>query len=227
MPKLTLCFKGRFIGLHNLTETTATIGRAPDAEVHIESLAIAEQHAQIKQIKERCLISPIGENKTWINRHLLEEPTQLAHGDIIKIGKHELFFSESATDLDRKLSSNVQAITTRKKRTTASCQSLDELVQNINTLPSGTIQILSGRHLGKIIPLQRGLTRLGLNGNECSVIAHRHDGYYLSHLEGDTPPKINNRSIGNHTVRLEDGQEIILGTTKMRFHEEIAQSAAI
>ncbi|MCW8943510.1 MAG: FHA domain-containing protein [Sedimenticola sp.] len=227
MPKLTLCFKGRFIGLHNLTETTATIGRAADAEVHIESLAIAERHAQIKQIKERCLITPIADNKTWINRQLIEEPTQLSHGDIIKIGKHELFFSESATDLDRKLSSNVQPINPRKNRTSAPCQTLDQLVKNLNTLPSGTIQILSGRHLGKIIPLQRGLTRLGLSGNECAVIAHRNDGYYLSHLEGDVPPKVNNCSIGNHTVRLEDGQEIILGTTKMRFHEEIAQSAAM
>ncbi|TVT55750.1 MAG: FHA domain-containing protein [Sedimenticola thiotaurini] len=227
MPKLTLCFKGRFIGLHNLTETTATIGRAPDAEVHIESLAIAERHALIKQIKERCLISPIAENKTWVNRQLIDEPTLLTHGDIIKLGKHELFFSESATDLNRSPNTNVQHINQHPTRSASPRQSLDQLVKNLNTLPSGTIQILSGRHLGKIIPLQRGLTRLGMSGNECAVIAHRNDGYYLSHLEGDTPPKVNNRSIGNHTVRLKEGQEIVLGNTRMRFHEEISQSAAM
>jgi predicted component of type VI protein secretion system len=227
MPKLTLCFKGRFIGLHNLTETTATIGRAPDAEVHIESLAIAERHALIKQVKERCLITPIAEHKTWINRRLIDGPTQLNHGDIVKIGKHELFYSESATDLNRSAKDNVEQINHRRKLSPAVCQSLDQLVNNLNTLPSGTIQILSGSHLGKIIPLQRGLTRLGLTGNECAVIAHRNDGYYISHLEGDTPPKVNNRSIGNHTVRLQEGVEITLGNTKMRFHEEIAHSAAI
>ncbi|TVO79036.1 FHA domain-containing protein [Sedimenticola selenatireducens] len=227
MPKLTLCFKGRFIGLHNLTETTATIGRAPDAEVHIESLAIAERHAIIKQVKERCLITPIADHKTWINRRLIDGPTQLKHGDIVKVGKHELFYSESATDLNRPVNDNVEHIHRHQKLSPASCQSLDQLVNSLNTLPSGTIQIISGSHLGKIIPLQRGLTRLGLTGNECAVIAHRNDGYYISHLEGDTPPKVNNRSIGNHTVRLQEGVEITLGNTKMRFHEEIAHSAAI
>lgn len=227
MPKLTLCFKGRFIGLHNLTETTTTIGRAPDAEIHIESLAIAERHATIKQVKERYLISPIADHKTWINRRLIDGPTQLKHGDIVKIGKHELFYSENATDLNRPMKDNVEQMDQHKRPVSAFCQSLDQLVNSLNTLPSGTIQILSGSHLGKIIPLQRGLTRLGLTGNECAVIAHRNDGYYLSHLEGDTPPKVNNRSIGNHTVRLQEGVEITLGDTKMRFHEEIAHSAAI
>jgi len=228
MPKLTLCFKGRFIGLHNLSETTATIGRAGDAGIHIESLAVAEQHAVITLKDEQCHVCPIDDNEVWINHQPVTTPTQLSHGDIIQIGKHELFFSDNNVGLDPSfLKDNVHPINSPGQQPEITKNAFDQLLHCINTLPTGTIQILSGRHLGKIIPLQRGLTRLGLTGNECAVIAHRDDGYYISHLEGDTPPRVNNQTIGNSCVRLHEGYEIQMGNIRMRFHEEIEQSAAM
>ncbi|WP_428604815.1 FHA domain-containing protein [Sedimenticola sp.] len=225
MPKLTLCFKGRFIGLHNLAAGSNIIGRDVDADIHIESLAIAGRHAQITIKSEQCHISPLDDNLIRINQRPVSEETQLAHGDTIQIGKHELFFADDVIELAPR--DNVHAIGDPDRKPRTADNAFDQLISSINTLPSGTIQILSGRHLGKIIPLQRGLTRLGLTGNECAVVAHRDDGYYISHLEGDVPPKVNNRSIDNRSVRLEDGCEILLGNTRMRFHEEIEQSAAI
>ncbi len=228
MPKLTLCFKGHFIGLHNLGDESVTIGRATDAGIHIESLAVAEQHALIQIKKEQCHISPIDDNRVWVNHHPISEPTVLSHGDIIQIGKHELFFSENTTSMNTPThKGNVHRINQPERQLDRAKNSFDQLLDSINTLPTGTVQILSGQHLGKIIPLQRGLTRLGLTGNECAVIAHRDDGYYISHLEGDTPPKVNNQSIGNSSMRLREGYEIQLGNIRMRFHEEIEQSAAM
>lgn len=228
MPKLTLCFKGRFIGLHNLSGTAATIGRAADADIHIESLAVAERHALITLRNEQCQIAPIRENQIRVNHRIITTPTPLAHGDIIQIGKHELFFSESSLELDPgSLKHNVHAISSRAQRRESANEAFDQLLDNLSSLPSGTIQILSGGHLGKIIPLQRGLTRLGLTGNECAVIAHRDDGYYISHLEGDAPPMVNNQSIANSCVRLHEGDEIRMGDIRMRFHEQVEQSAAI
>lgn len=227
MPKLTLCFKGRFIGLHNLDESTTTIGRAANAGIHIESLAIAENHALITLENELCRIAPIGDNLVKINHHSVNEPTRLSHGDVVQIGKHELFYSENAIGLDTRQPNEMHSSQQPGQPQEAANSVFDQLLHNINTLPTGTIQILSGRHLGKIIPLQRGLTRLGLTGNECAVIAHRNDGYYISHLEGDAPPRVNNQSIGNRCVRLQEGYEIQMGSTRMRFHEEIEQSATI
>jgi predicted component of type VI protein secretion system len=224
MPKLTLCFKGRFIGLHNLSESSVTIGRAPDTGIHIESLAVAERHALLTLEQEQCHVSPIDNHEVRVNRRPVAEPTLLCHGDVIQIGKHELIFSDDTTGLNPALTQNVRPIAPPQGRPDK--DTLEQLISSIDTLPNGTIQILSGRHLGKIIPLQRGLTRLGLTGNECAVIAHRDDGYYISHLEGDTPPLVNNRSIGDSSVRLREGDEILLGGTRMRFHERIEQSAA-
>ncbi|AKH19538.1 FHA domain-containing protein [Sedimenticola thiotaurini] len=228
MPKLTLCFKGRFIGLHNLGETSATIGRAADADIHIESLAIAERHALITLRENRCRITPIRDNKVLVNHRMITSPTPLSHGDVIQIGKHELFFSENSMELNRPtLKTNVHSLKPAPRQHDSANTAFDQLLNNLNTLPSGTIQILNGGHLGKIIPLQRGLTRLGLTGNECAVIAHRNDGYYISHLEGDEPPLVNKQSIANRCVQLHEGDEIQMGEIKMRFHEQIEQSAAI
>jgi len=228
MPKLTLCFKGRFIGLHNLAETTATIGRATDADIHIESLAVAERHAMVTRLENQCQIAPIEENKVLVNHRAITTPTPLSHGDSIQIGKHELFFSENSIALNpASLKNNVHSLKPASRQRESADSAFDQLLNNLNTLPSGTVQILNGGHLGKIIPLQRGLTRLGLTGNECAVIAHRNDGYYISHLEGDEPPRVNKQSIANRCVQLHEGDEIQMGEIRMRFHERIEQSAVI
>lgn len=214
--------------MHNLSETNAIIGRATDADIHIESLAIAEQHALVTLKNEQCHIAPLEDNRVQLNHRPVTAPTPLSHGDMIQIGKHELFFSENSMGLDTKsITDNVRSIDSTERKQEKAQNPFDRLLQNINALPSGTIQILSGGHLGKIIPLQRGLTRLGLTGNECAVIAHRDDGYYISHLEGDTPPRVNKQSIDSRCVRLHEGDEIQMGNIRMRFHEEIEQSAVI
>ncbi len=223
MPKLTLSFKGRFIDLHNLTQQSTTIGRAEACDIRIDSLAVAPLHACIELVSGACQVSPADDQPVYVNQRLIRESITLSHGDCLRIGKHELIFSDCITDLNPQKSRT----TPPKKAPHADSNPFERLVSNYNTLPSGSVQILSGQHVGKIIPLQRGLTRLGLSGNECAVIAHRDDGYYLSHLEGKRSPRINRRSIGNRSVRLHEGAEIELGSIRMRFHEAIEQSAAM
>jgi len=227
MPKLTLCFKGRFISLHNLSAGSATVGRAPQCEIPIDSLAIADRHARIELEQGRCRVTPLTDAPVYVNQRQIEGPTLLSHGDRLRIGKHELFYSDCITDLNRDPQHEKGSRKMTGSRGETSKDPFERLVNSLSTLPTGSVQILSGRHVGKIIPLQRGLTRLGLNGNECAVIAHRDDGYYLSHLEGESPPRVNSRSIGDHSVRLQEGHEIQLGGIRMRFHEAIEQSAAM
>ncbi|MCW8906055.1 MAG: FHA domain-containing protein [Sedimenticola sp.] len=227
MPKLTLCFKGRFISLHNLSTGCATIGRAPECEIHIDSLAIADRHARIDLLAKGCQVTPLPDATVYVNQRKIDQPALLAHGDCLRIGKHELFYSDCITDLNQDIRQEKRSNGTNGRPRQSRRDPFDRLLNNLSILPTGSVQILSGRHVGKIIPLQRGLTRLGLNGNECAVIAHRNDGYYLSHLEGDIPPKVNSRSIGDHSVRLKEGHEIQLGGIRMRFHEAIEQSAAM
>jgi hypothetical protein len=50
------------------------------------------------------------------------------------------------------------------------------------------------------------------------MIAKRDDGYFLAFLEGPNPPVVNRISIGNGSHRLNDGDIIEVGNTKMQFH---------
>jgi hypothetical protein len=96
---------------------------------------------------------------------------------------------------------------------------IDQIVNRIDALPSGYIQVQSGEFLGRIIFLNRSLTRLGVSADSCAVIAHRSDGYYLSHLDGDTPPSLNGESIGDRTMKLKDGDTIDVQGVPMKFHK--------
>jgi hypothetical protein len=96
---------------------------------------------------------------------------------------------------------------------------IDEIVSRIDSLPAGYIQVQDGEFMGRIIFLNRSLTRLGLSADTCAVIAHRSDGYYLSHLDGDAPPLLNGESIEDRTMKLKDGDTIEVQGVAMKFHK--------
>jgi hypothetical protein len=228
MAKITLFFKSHAIGVHELALESTVVGRDASCDIRIDSSAIAGRHAVIEQKAGKFSIRPLAPgNRVAVNNEAITLHP-LSHGDIIRIGKHSMGFAEDAITLD---------FTQHKAAAEADNGYLDEefedddrfseLVNTINTLPNGCIQILSGEHLGKVIPLQRSLLRLGITGNECAVIAHRSDGYYLSHLEGTTPPLVNGESIGEHSVLLGEGSIIRIGQIEMRFHQEMPKAAVI
>ncbi len=51
-----------------------------------------------------------------------------------------------------------------------------------------------------------------------AVIAHRNDGYFLSHLEGEASPKVGDTSIGDKAWQLNEGDVIQIGNIKMQFY---------
>jgi hypothetical protein len=223
MPKLTLFFKGLLIDSFPLKDTLV-IGRNPNCQIHIDSLSIAPKHAEIVLIGRNWIIRSTSKSEsTLINHSPLQEQQRLVHGDHLQIGKYTLSFSEDAVEPDYLPTNNDHKYILPLDHN----PKLDRLTDSINQLPEGCIQVLNGQHVGKIIPLQKSLTRLGLTGNQCAIVAHRSDGYYIAHLEGDTPPKVNHTSIENNSIQLKDGQIIELGKTRMRFYEEMLQPVAI
>ncbi len=79
------------------------------------------------------------------------------------------------------------------------------------------LQILNGEHIGRIIPLNRKMVRIGKAGADCVMISHRNQGYYLSYLEG-TAPTLNGMPIGDETVLLTQGSTIQIGNTELQFY---------
>ncbi len=203
MPKLTLSFKGHVIDVFHLEQGETCIGRNEDCDIWIDSLAVGPQQALIRQSSEDSYqLEAMDENFPVLVNHEPVEVTPLSHGDVIQVGKHTLTYAEDVMELGADLSAS---------------QPEEDLTPS-ELPPSGVLQIMNGENFGRIIPLKRNMTRIGHAGCDCAMISKRDDGYFLSFLEGPHPPVVNRVSIGNGSHRLNDGDVIEVGGTKMQFH---------
>jgi pSer/pThr/pTyr-binding forkhead associated (FHA) protein len=83
--------------------------------------------------------------------------------------------------------------------------------------PLGAIQILSGGNAGKELELGKPLTTLGKPGVQVAVLTRRPQGYFITHVEGATPPTVNGQPIGTAPHALKDHDLIELAGVKMEF----------
>ncbi|MES9903842.1 MAG: FHA domain-containing protein [Sedimenticola sp.] len=224
MPKLTLFYKGRMIRAYKLDGQPFLVGRAHACNMRIDSLAASSEHAWIKPEKEDFVIESAGKETALLVNHRPVSSAPLYHGDTVQIGEYSIIFSEAPGAIASTTPLTEENRITRDNRP---ADAFDQIVKNINSHLSSCIQILSEPHVGKIIPLQRSLTRFGFTGNRCAVIARRNEGYFLSHLEGDSTPLVDEQNIGNRTIQLRDGCIIQIGSIKARFHQNAEQQTAL
>jgi len=205
MAKLTLAFKDRKLKVFALQGADCLIGRDADCAVQIDSLAVEPQHARIRSVGEAFVVEAVHDKAAvQVNDELITGAHTLAEGDQIRIGKHTLAFSAETdgTVIDSKVS----------------------------VLPSAAwLQIQSGPHLGRTIRLDKAFTRIGKSEVNLAIIAHRDDGYYLSHLQGDSAPRVNDHEIGEQTRKLENTDRISVGELQLQFFADIhaAQGAQL
>ena len=104
--------------------------------------------------------------------------------------------------------------------------SFDALMRDLDALPTGFVQVIKGDHIGRIIILNRSMTRLGLSGKACAVVANRgNDGYFLTPLEGKAYPLVDGKPTGDATVQLSEGAIIEIDGIEMRFHQGNSSAA--
>jgi len=197
MAKLTLSFKDKKLKLFPITTAELLVGRDTDCSIHIDSLAVQPRHARIFEDSGTYRIESLqAQEPVLVNHKPVTEPTVLCDGDLIQVGKHTLSYSSEPAGEGLQLN-----------RVAAPARPL-----------TGWLQIMSGSHLGRTIRLDRAMTRLGKTGKDSAMIARREDGYYVSHLEGDTPPRVNDESIGDSSPRLNAGDRVRIGKLELHFY---------
>jgi hypothetical protein len=183
------------------------IGRDEGCEIQIDSLAIAPQQALIRRIDDDSYqLSALNEEFPVLVNHDTIEHKRLHHGDVIQIGKHTLTYAEDVMELGADLTVDLRSVGETPQ------------TESVNQPNVGMLQIMNGENFGRIIPLKRNMTRIGHVGGDCAMISKRDDGYFLSFLEGPNPPVVNRQAIGNESYRLNEGDIIEVGGTKMQFH---------
>ena len=66
---------------------TLTIGRSPSVSIPLDDKTLSREHTQVYAQGNRYFVRDLGsKNGTYLNNQLLRLPTQLKHGDRIRVG---------------------------------------------------------------------------------------------------------------------------------------------
>lgn len=222
MSKLTLSFKGQVLKFFPIHHGSIVIGSDPSCDIHIDSLAVEPQHAQIDTEQQTSRLKALSqENGTLINNTKIDAH-QLQDGDAIQIGKHTLTYTFEELPEEEML----QAINNNDANEESSQQLVfdtpvpEEIIEiSAPKKQDGWLQIMSGQNLGKTLSLHRSMTNLGKPGLATAVIAHRDTGYFISQLEGKLPLQINSQPTDQPT-KLNPDDIIQIGNVKMQFYLE-------
>jgi hypothetical protein len=233
MAKLILSMDGLVLNEMALTKERTTIGRKPHNDIQIDNLAISGEHAVILTLLNDSFLEDLNStNGTFVNGQAIKRHF-LQNGDIVELGKYRLKYVSDATtqagagyektvmrhpeDTSRQLAAQATGQGTAAVQSSPPPASAEPTAQA--PAPAlGVIQVLSGAGVGKELELTKTLTTLGRPGVQVAVIARRPQGYFITHVEGDTCPVVGGRTLeANKPHALGNNDIIEIGGVKMEF----------
>lgn len=217
MSKLTLSFKGKLLKYFPLREGETVIGSDPGCTVFIDSLAIQPHHARLTLHGDTAILRDLDTTDgTFVNGTRISGEHLLKNGDDIRIGKHNLKLTLEPA-MEAEAPEEIVLTPVPLEEEMAEEEEADQPEQGSSLAPRHAfLQILNGQNMGKTIRLKRNLMNLGKPGVQLAVIAHRNDGFFLSHLEG-VPTRVGDQAIGDKAWPLRDGDIIQIGNVRMLF----------
>lgn len=206
MSKFTLSFKGRLLSVHPMDHDTLLVGRDPECDIVIDSLALAPHHARLVQTEDGVRLENLNEETgVYVNGKRVEV-AQLRDGDLILIGKHTLTFS----DRGQESILSPRAMMPRPNER-------DEPSEPPVVAP-GFIQVQSGALIGEILTLSRAVTRLTRIGGGEVIITRRGGGFVLTRFGDANVVYVGRQAIlDDSEVPLEDGVSIEIDGTQCQF----------
>lgn len=229
MAKLILSMDGVTLKEIPLAKERTTIGRKPVNDIQIDNLAISGEHAAIITLMNDSFLEDLDStNGTYVagrsvKKHFLQD------GDVIELAKYRLKYvsetTQRADSADTEKTVVMRPETMRSALEHAAATPATPSVPRLPTgtrppgqLPAATIQVLNGNNAGKELDLTKTLTRLGKPGVLVAAIARRPMGYFITHVEGRSPPLVGGQVLeANRPHPLYDHDIIELAGIKMEF----------
>ncbi len=238
MAKLIYSLDGAFLGEYQLDKERMTIGRRPTNDIHIDNLAVSGEHAVIVTIGNDSFLEDLDStNGTLVNGKSIKKHV-LQHADVIEFGKYQLkYINEAAlnnagmggspADFEKtmiirpsamKAVSSAEPVAAPVSPTPAPTPSAASQPVSPAAATVGRIQVLTGASTGKELVLNKALTTLGKPGVQVAVITKRPQGYFITHVEGQSHPIVNGASVGAQAHALSDHDVIEIAGVKMEFY---------
>lgn len=235
MAILTLVFGREVLGTYEVQKDKMIIGRAEDADIEINNLAVSRHHAVVEKKEGTFTVKDLDSNNgTFVNGQRISGATTLSFGDEIGIGKHVLVL-----DSHSKIGRSGEAAPGRDSKPALDEPEMGTMFVEPEKMEKIREKAAASRkaHLkpvgagdAKIIPIDKTDTVFGKAGN-CDVniegffASRRHailsrleKGFHLTNLAALSPTKVN--GIRVESALLVDSDEITMGKSKFIFHSE-------
>jgi len=214
LAKLVLSLNGTVLQQRFVDQACISIGRDAGNDIVIEDPLLSRQHARIVSVGEDQIVEDLqSSNGTLVNGSPVSRQI-LQHRDVIELGRHHLRYLSSrvASDVDFERTMLIKAL----PRDGGPAEGGPVLgVQAVRTartrLPEGCVKVLAGLGqyaVGDSVPLDRVVATFGIPGEQLFVITRRPPSYFLTHVEGPRPPRVNQQAIGGEARALHDGDLI-------------------
>jgi len=200
MARLILTHKNQPQQSYLLTGEDTLIGTGPSCNIRLESTALHAEHARVRRHDGRWSLTAVEQTGQLRVNHGQSHEHLLKDGDIIHLDCYTLMFSDDGV--------------------TAPAES------GAGLPPSGKLRVVSDRHFGRTISLDKPVTRFGRAGSMAAMISRRREGHYLAHLEGDEFPLVNHMEIGEQAYPLNDGDRITMGGLEFEFSTTPSRAGA-
>ena len=227
MAKLIFSLDHALLGEFALDKDQIKIGRRPSNDIHIDNLAISGEHAVIKVIGRDAFLEDLGStNGTLVNGNPITQHI-LQHGDLIALGKYHLrYISDTASGVvatpgagqsQQPQSKPAPGKAPAAKPATEAKPAQRPQTKTAEPADTARIRVLSGAGVGKEILLNKTVTTLGKPGVQVAVITRRSQGYFITHVEGQSHPVVNGKTVGLQAHALKGRDVIELAGIKMEF----------
>jgi len=205
MAKLIITLNGLPVKEYPLNSERITIGRNSSNDIALDDETVSGEHAAIQLEPEPSITDLHSTNGTRLNgSDVGKEP--LKHGDIIKIGSHQLTFIDEQT------------------QDFASTVILDSpVVAEGECHVQGSIKLLNGTKAGEVKRIEKDRTTLGRPGVQAAVIMRHHDGFTLMAVpigKGEITSQLNGTTLTIDERPLYDGDIIEIAGAQLQFMQQ-------
>jgi hypothetical protein len=196
MPQLIASVEGVEIKHVYLTRDRTTLGRKPGNDIVLDNLAVSGNHCvfELHGLAD-VFIEDLGStNGTFVNNQRVKR--QLLHDeDVVAIGSFRIRFLSASGD------SGFHSTT----------------AMTLEPAAHASFQVLNGSSAGLEVPVVKAVTTFGKPGSVVVAVSHRRSGYFVAHMDGQTPPTLNGAPLGPDPVLLSNLDVLELAGTKMLF----------
>lgn len=208
MPQLIASVEGVEIKHVYLQNDRTTLGRKPHNDIVFDNMVVSSEHCvfEMRGIADVYLEDLGSTNGTYLNGHMIKSRELLHDNDIINIGNFRIHY----------LATSVHEEPSAHEETTA--MSLDAMgLPGTSGALQASLRVLSGSSAGLEVPVVKAVTTFGQPGVAVVSISHRRDGYYVAHMDGQTPSTCNGKPIGAKATPLAHRDVLNLAGTEMEF----------